>query len=664
MKGFDSVIRFLLAAVLLAVLVPVAVTAGGADEDTEGTTEAATATASAGRYNEVPMLEPLVASGELPPVDERVPDEPLVIEPIEMVGRYGGTLNVVANSDVIWQDVQPANFNTYMLHLLESGDIVGNFAKDYEFSDDAQTLTLYLRAGAKWSDGAPFTADDVLFMLNDMHKHDGVNTGWKVQWTNLASHADKVDDRTVRIHFPQPEPIVLVQLALWMGGEWVVYSPKHYLKNWHADYNDKAADVAKEEGFDSWGQALVFHWDPPPQNDLDKPTMNPWRPTNIATTVHTYERNPFFWQVDTGGNQLPYIDNVVATIVDPEVYQLKIIAGEADVAFFWTTFQNYALYKENEEQGNYNVHLIPGVFGNEAAFAIHQTIDDPVLRGLFRDLRFRQAMSLAIDRDEINEVVFFGQAVPRQATIPPGASYYKESWANDYAEYDPDRANALLDDMGLTARDSDGFRLGPDGETIVLLIEASIMETEMGVVELVKAYWDEVGLKTEVKPEEPTLWSQRTHAADHAIIPQRLFTSEEVQIFAGGALLGGGQLEWDTFWVQWLEANDEIERGAKTLDDFGGTLPGEEPPDEIKQHWQWRQDWTKTVFRSAEYDDLAEKIFDFYAEQLFVIGTVGLLPTPYIAKKNIGNVPTKYLPGLTDYAGDLNFFSHQLFFKN
>ena len=636
---------------------------GTADDASDARTT--TTVATAGKYHEAPMLAALVAQGKLPPVEDRLPNQPRIIRSIE-VGRYGGTLNVAATGDNVWQDAQPASMNSFLFELEESGEIAGSLATRFEVSDDSKTITIHLREGAKWSDGAPFTADDILFMLVDMHKSEDVNTGFWATWSNLMSEVEKLDDLTLRIHLHEPEVNPFLFLTSYTGGEYVMYAPQHYLQKWHAKYNVDAAALAKQEGHESWGQALWYHADIAGLKDLELPKMAPWIPTRAETTVHTFERNPFYWQVDTGNNQLPYIDSVVATVVDSESYNLRIISGEVDVAYLYTSFENFSLYKENEANGDYTVHLIQGNFGSEAAFSIHQTIDDPVLRELFRDLRFRRALSLAIDRDEINEVVYWGQGIPRQATILPSASFYKEEWAQHFVEYDPERANALLDEIGLTTRAADGYRVGADGETILLLIEVSPASTEMATVELVKAYWEEVGLKTEIKPEEGGFLQQRALAPDHAIIPSRLFVSEELMMFMRAGLLGGIELwQWDTFWREWLEANDAIRRGEKTLSDYGGDMPGEEPPDDMKQFWNWRQDWRKnTRYGSPEYIEMAQKIFDFYSDNLILIGTVGLLPHPYIAKNSVGNVPARYQPNFAGWPGDLNYFAHHLYFKN
>ncbi|GAH31514.1 unnamed protein product, partial [marine sediment metagenome] len=226
-----------------------------------------------------------------------------------------------------------------------------------------------------------------------------------------------------------------------------------------------------------------------PTGDINKPTLQPWMFKEFTFTYRVFERNPYYYAVDQAGNQLPYIDKIVSTIVDTEVYQMKVIAGEADVAWCETHFANYPLYKENEEEGGYRTILMPGIKGSEVAYALNLNHPDPIMRKIFQDIRFRRALSLAINREEINDTVYFGFAVPRQATIIPTARYYKEEWGekHPYARYDPDEANRLLDEMGLTERDKDGFRKRPDGKTALLIIEygADLGQTRTTVHELV-----------------------------------------------------------------------------------------------------------------------------------------------------------------------------------
>jgi peptide/nickel transport system substrate-binding protein len=556
-----------------------------------------------------------------------------------------------------------------MLRMRMDGTIVPDIAKDVQLADDATSMTVFLRKGMKWSDGAPFTADDVLFMFEDMHMNDEVQTwGFRPFITGVT----KLDDFAVRFNFDGPHPEYYLNMVEWRGSGLVSFHPKHFLQKWHIKYNTEANELAKEEGYDDWTEAFRAHYWWVPLGDINKPTTQPWKFTQFTTTNKVYERNPYYHMVDTAGNQLPYIDRVVTEIVDPEVYNLKILSGEADVAFANTNLANFTLYQKNAEAGGYRIVSIPGINGSEVGYAINQNHSDPAMRTLFQDIRFRQAMSIAINRDEINEVVFFGIGIPRQATIIPTTRYYKPEWGetHPYARYSPDEANRLLDEIGLTDRDRDGFRLRPDGKTVLLTIEAAVggeADVPTPVQELVKEYWQAVGLKTQIKSMDAALYGQRGQTGDHDIRSYTVSNTGEFyayvsQAFVWSPISHGGS--WGREWGIWLQANEDVEKGRKTLADFeGGKLPGEEPTREIKDLWDLiYNQFSNAEFGSQQYFEAAEKLYDYHAEKIYIIGTVGLIPTLYIAKKNIGNVPTQYPPH-AEVDLNLNNYASQLFFK-
>ncbi len=617
-------------------------------------------------YNEAPMLRVKVAAGELPPVEERLPEEPFVLEPLEEIGEYGGTINAFAPNNLPWVDMgEMPEGASYLLRLTEDGKIVGDMAKGYELSDDQKSLTLYLRRGLKWSDGYPFTADDILFMYEDVHGNPDVSS-----WGGMESvkRLEKIDDYTVRFEFDKPTPAFAPsRLAAGIGTEWFFFHPKHYMEKWHIKYNPDANELAKEEGFDSWVECFEYHFAFAPRKDMDKPTMFPWVMKEFTTTTKVFERNPYYHVVDTAGNQLPYIDRIVIQIVNQEVYSLKIISGEADVAYVHVSLADYPLYKENEEQGGYRVVAIPGILGANPVLSINQNHPDPVLGALFQDVRFRQALSVAVNREEINETLFFGLGTPRQATVLPSVSFYKEEWAETYAEYDPEEANRLLDEIGLTERDGDGFRIGRDGETVLVMVEYTGMYgIPTTLYELLKEYWEAVGLKVLLKLEEEALYRTRMGSVDHQVMAgEPLGGTLEITFYtwAGWTAPPANLYGYAPAWGGWLEANRDVEMGEKTLDDFEeGKLPGEEPPDEIKQLFRWASEHKETVYGSKEYMELAQKILDFHAEKLYLIGTVGMEPTIFIAKNNVGNIPKNYAPDGV-YAGNLSYFSRQFFLK-
>jgi len=628
-------------------------------------------------YNEAPMLKDLVDAGELPRVEERLPEEPsTLVEPSSEIGQYGGLIQVVAPDPFPWYTLgEMADRGAWLLRFVWAEDggitVVGDLAKGGEFSADKKSFTLHLREGAKWSDGEPFTAEDIVFMYEDMHWTEGVSTWWPGLDMDALKRVVKVDDYTVRYEMDEPWLVMEMRLANWIaGGIYEGYMPKHYLKKWHIKYNPNANELAEEEGFENWQAAFNYHANFTPTQDLNRPTMQPWVLKEFTTTYKVHVRNPYYWKVDTAGNQLPYVDKIIATIIaDPEVRQMKIIAGEVDVAYAHTNMENYPLYKENEEEGGYRVVTLPGVYGANVKLEVNLNYpDDPARQTLYQDVRFRRALSLAINRKEINETTYFGLGVPRQLTVTPDCSYYKEEWAQAYAQYNPNRADSLLDAAGLTERDKDGFRLGLDGEPLLIAIEYSYLEvtTPLSLLELVKEYWENVGLRVLLKLLDSTLWNIRNvETANHDISAMAQDCSEEISnyLMGAGSWRTGGIVAWGHSWHDWLVAERDIAAGRKTLADFeGGQMPGEEPPEEFKQLEEWAELRTAAEFGSEEYMELSQRIYDFHADKVLMIGTVGLVPLIYIANKNLGNVPEVMGPGMQVWC-DLAYFGDLLFWK-
>ena len=618
----------------------VSAVAAGSEEETTGA-----AITSSGQYQEAPMLAELVAAGELPPVADRLPAEPKVKEVVEEIGQYGGTINAFAINMDSWNDMgEVIGGSSFLLDLTANNEIVPDLASGFELADDGKSMTLLLRPGAKWSDGHPFTADDIVFMFEDMHWNDEVDT-WNLY--GRVNRIRKLDDYTVRFEMDTPYPVLPVVMVTWPGGEIASYAPKHYLQKWHIKYNPDAASLAKEEGFDSWSQAFNSHQIFYPTTDIDQPTTMPWTFETQTATVKFFERNPYFYQVDPASNQLPYIDSVVVTAVNKEVYQAKIMSGEADIAVANTTMENYSLYKENEQQGGYRVIAVPGVNASEAGFSINQNHPDPELRKYFNDVRFRQALSMALNREEMNEAVYFGLGTPRQATTLPSSSFYKPEWGEEHPsiKYDPDKASALLDAIGLTARDADGFRLGPDGKALVLLVEYAEAFTDPTMFELMKEYWEDVGLKILISGELAwAIYNERTRNVDHMIMVQGYGTVGEISFLVEPFRPRVHGLKEAPAWETWLEADRDVNYvGTKTLADFeGGKFPGEEPPEHVKEQFYRVERATSVPLGSPEYTKLMEEIYDYNAELLYHMGTIGMAPKLHIVDNDLRNVPEQF----------------------
>ena len=638
--------RWLVIASLLAA--PALLFASGGDEDGGGADSAA-AMASSGMYSEAPELAARVAAGELPPVEERLPLEPRVISAEHNdipaadlnfeVGTYGGILRSV-QPDPSWNpDIFVMNDESLLAApgILADG-IGGNVASSFEVSTDGRVFTLTLREGIKWSDGVPVTTEDVRFTYEDFLLNDQLTKVFP-RWMRSASKSDGeplqieiVDDYTFRISFAErydgfPAYLSIVQ---WKGYTEFV-KPAHYLKQWHADYTPLAdlEDEIAEEGLGKgeWGALFnnrdARNWDLTRPKALGFPVLNPWMLVDQSPTVSVFDRNPYYFKVDSAGQQLPYINGLRSQVVaDVEMSNLKVLAGEVDFLREDATLDKLDLYKENEDRAGYEIVLLD-MHVSPTDARLNLTFDDPVWRQVVGDVRFRTALSHAINRDEIIDAIYFGFATP--STFVPSA-------------YDPDTANRLLDEVGLDQRDAQGFRLGPDGKTFEIPFEIAMHATDMvPVTEMIAEYWKDVGIKTTMKTIEPGLQRTRRNA-------------NELQADMGwhhGPELWWGAL-WDFVpsgygmrWHTWFQT-----AGAE----------GEEPPDDVKA---FIAAMDRSIARSgAEREAAIDEVRQMMQENVYIILNVEDVKYPLVVNKNLGNVPTG------GFAIAANFAGEQLFFKN
>ncbi|MGQ9630114.1 MAG: ABC transporter substrate-binding protein [bacterium] len=610
------------------------------------------------KYNEAPMLKELVKAGKLPPVEQRLPKEPAVVQPVEEIGQYGGTWRRawLGRSD----SPGPSRINTERLvrFTIDLKRIEPNIAKSWEISEGGKVFTFRLREGMKWSDGEPYTADDLLFWYEDMVMNDEI-TPAKPGFLRIGGElgrVEKVDDYTVRFRFAQPYGTFIMEMAGPNGHD--LFHPKHYLKQFHPRYvaKDKLDAMTKEAGFDHWVrlfQAKNDEWMNP-----DRPTLGPWQVKTQATAqLFIMERNPYYWKVDPAGNQLPYIDRIVHTLVESgEIINMKAMAGEIDMQFRHLQYSNFTLFKGGEKKGDYRVVKYLDDFETNMAICPNLNHKDPVLRKIIEDKRFRFALSLAINRKEINELAYLGMCEePRQVAPLPESPYYTE-WAKKlayaYVEYDPKKANALLDEMGLTKRDAEGFRLRPDGKTLALTIEvaAGIFGPWVDAAELIKGYWDAIGVKTAVKTEERALYYTRLYANEH-----------DVGVWTSAA--GMQPILGPRYYVPIISAIHSIQAPLYAVWHESGGTQGEEPPvgSDIRKTIDLYEQIKVTV-DEREQLRLWDEIMRLNAENLWVIGTLSSPPLIGVVKNNFRNIAETGIYSWVAHSPG-SFHPEQFFFK-
>lgn len=612
------------------------------------------------KYNEAPMLKIKVAAGELPPVERRLPEKPVVVQPIEEIGQYGGTVRIPYVGANWVLDVTFIRGVEPLLRLdTDLKTIVPNLADKWEFSEDGKTLTIYLLRGIKWSDGVPFNTDDIMFWYEDILLNKELTPAIKstLRPGGEVIKVEKVDDYTVRMRFATPYPLMEIMFVSPYG---VIkpFEPAHHLKQFHIKYNPKADELAKENGFDYWYQYLnkkrARMWINVPL-EPDLPTLGAFRCAKKETDYYIFERNPYYWKVDPEGNQLPYIDKVLSTMVsNKEVLNGKIVSGEADFGWMFTHLVDYTLYKENEKSGNYRVMPWPGAL--LTVYEPNQTHKDPVLRKIFQDVRFRRALSLAINREEINDVVYFGLGVPSQMTLLPGSSYFEPEFQKAYVEYNPEKANQLLDEMGLEWDTNHEYRLRPDGKRLGWLTQYWIAHVfHEPENELVKEYWGEIGLKVDFKGISSDLYMARSDA-----------NLIDMGIWCGAYLGDVGMALMPAYFVPMCETweNAWCKEWARWCLSEG--KEGEEPPGKVKKLYEWWQKMNITMDKEDKVR-LGKKIMASQAENLWCIGTVAQLPLYLcIVKDNLANFPKvdRSTPPIDD-ATAYNYAWHpeQLFLK-
>jgi len=583
-------------------------------------------------FGESPMLATMVASGDLPPVEERLPKDVAVVRPRDFIGQYCDEMSVLGETEGVgaWCHIME-DVNQNLATFDPQYNLYPGVPKGWDLAEDGKSLTLHLRKGMKWSDGEDFNADDFAFwyeILQDTELSPTISKKW-MPGDELMGFR-KIDDYTVQYTFAIP-----YYRAPEVFGWSFPARPEHFLKQYMPKYNDGAVALAEEEGHESWQIAMQYHMGRDYAVDPLAPDINPWIIKDYDAASGVFERNPYYWKVDTAGNQLPYADTLFVTKVgEASARAMKMMSGELDfMNYIGMTLKDYPVLKEKEEQGDYKVYLWPMALSSTAmGFALEYCHKDPVLRKIFNDIRFRQALSLAIDRDEINDSVFYGLTEAWTAPFTSDWTGYEDWMGTYYAEYDVAQANALLDEMDLKWDDAHEYRLRPDGETLFILGEWSTdyLPYSEDLLDLVKIYWKAIGVDIEFKfvpnatrivkviagESDMGMWSADggDEPNARANYPIRL---EPPWHWSGCSLAA-----YD--WRLWLDTD--------------GT-EGSEPTEEIKQVYQLIQEWQNQPSGTEEYERLIKEILTLNAKNMWYFGTVSSPPSVFAMSNRLFNAP-------------------------
>lgn len=589
----------------------------------------------------------IAGNEKLPAVEKRLPAEPLVVVPYQEVGTYGGVLTGLSKatesgtSDLL--SVRHVNLFRYSDDLQT---IVPNVARDFEWNDDYTELTVYLREGHKWSDGQPFTAEDVAFWYNDVLGNEtlyseGIPDRFLIGGEPMQVEA--VDETTVVFTLPQAKPGLT---ALFATDYAQPFLPKQFLGKYHPDVDDNAEATAKADGFESWEEAFNFYYGSSDWKDVPSPLLKDETKAKgltraVMPTLESYilisdtaegrrlVANPYFHQVDTTGQQLPYISEIDELYVpEKEVQNLKLSNGEVVYKTQAVFGEDLPVLQQNETQGNYTVSAVPTVGESMVVYSFNVNHKDEALRGIFGDLRFRQAVSHALDREEMNELVYFGLGTPAQYTAidPNTVDFVSEEQRTYLTEFDTDQANQLLDDMGLVDADGDGDRDRLDGSPLVVNLQFSTQGGPVKMHELFAQYLDDVGLNVQLKEVTSDEYRASQAAND-------LDVHTWTKMYTSAFLAGSREPLVPPFGDYFSLTNGHL--WAKYIETDGAE--GLEPPAWVSELDSLSTEYQTYTLGTSESSTLGKQIVDLVQQDLLFIGTIGNPAEPVYHSNNLGN---------------------------
>lgn len=586
-------------------------------------------------FAEAPSLAELAGQGSLPPVTERIPTNPLVVTPTEQVGVYGGTWRtaIVGGLDLAWLDRTVAY--DYLVRWDPAWEaVIPNIAVSWEASADSRTYTFTLREGHRWSDGEPFTADDILFYVNDVYRNGDLTGGLGAN----PFTAEKLDDVRFAITFEQPNGLFIQNLATTAGSVWTRY-PRHYLEQFHATYNTSNLDqLVADAGVSNWVELFQQLSSAIPGTAVDARFQNPDLPTLYAWKLAEpygegarvrVERNPFYFKVDPEGNQLPYIDEVLFNEVqNNEVLLLQVSNGDLDMHVRHINLDiNKPVLAQNRETGGYEFFDTVQAIMNHAVISLNLTHQDPGLREIFQNKDFRVGLSHAINRQEIIDVVFVSQGEPWQAAPRQDTPFYSETLAKQFTEYDVDLANEYLDRV-LPDKDGDGWRLRPDGERLTFTVEVPTggVTAPVDSMNLVVRYWQAVGVSAELEPQDRALFDTRRVANQHDCVAWQGAGGLDVILNPPYYFPFSTRSDYAIPWALWYQqaANPDAEP--------------EEPPEAARQQMDL-YDQLNATSDPAEQESLMKELLAITAEQFYCMGLALPGPGYGIVKNTMHNVP-------------------------
>lgn len=605
---------------------------------------APTVAAPVGAFKEAPMLADLVKAGKIPAVDQRLPVNPMVVKPAASVGQYGGTwrMSLLGAGDTMSMD-RVMGYEPLLRWASDyGGSYLPNVAESITSNPDGSVYTVKLRKGMKWSDGTPFTTADIKFWYDDVLLNKDYTPAVNPFYVAAGKTVEVAvtDDTTFAFKFAGPYGFFPLRLAHNLHCVWY---PAQYMKQFHKTY---AADIDKkvaDAGAKTWVD--LFKTKENPWLNIAKPTLFGW---NLAVasgsnaTLLTAPRSPYFFKVDTAGNQLPYIDTLQFTQHQAiDTLTLQALNGEIDYQYrHFGTLNNKSVFFDNQQKGAYALYSV-GSAQQPMIIYLNLSSVDPVLGPLFRNKDFRIGLSYGVNRKELIDLLYYGQATPSQFAPSPKGPFANQQMSTQYTEYDPKKANEYLDKAGVNKRDSEGFRLRPDGKRLTILAEvATAPYAEQGDgMNLVKKTWKDIGVDLNVKLEDRTIQFNNKQANQHEIFVWAAGGADGIDVILNcNAYFPDRSAASGTFqapgWGDWYAS------GGKS---------GIEPDAEIKKmmslytELQKKSTWEDQVKGMKEIIQISA---DYFPE-------IGICTQPDlfgIVKNNFKNTPTRPIDSATMYS--------------
>ena len=434
-----------------------------------------------------------------------------------------------------------------------------------------------------------------------------------------------IDALTIRYTWDKPNPYFIESQA--RAAPLFLFRPAHYLRKLHGKYTPEE-DILKLYKGSNWvniyrRQDVMYG-----NSNVDMPTLNPWVLTTVPPAQRfVFARNPYYHRIDQKGQQLPYIDDVIMTVVATNLIPAKAGLGEADLQPRNLNMRDYTFLQKSAKTSGVNVRLWESGSGSQIALYPNLTASDEEWRKLMRDVRFRRALSLAIDREELNQSVYLGLAKPSNNTIMERSELFKPAYATKWANYDPALANKLLDEAGLSKRGSDGIRILPDGRPAIIVVEHASEETEdTDALQLIGEFWKKVGIRMLTKPQTVDNFRLRAFSGEaimtaYAGVVTAVPTLNTSPKEFAPTMQGG--LQWSR-WGMFVESKGT--KGEKC------DMPSACKLIDYLKEWETSAD---PAVRRKAWDE----ILTASADEVFSIGTVNGIRQPIVVGPKIRNVP-------------------------